>query len=66
MSEHIVVDLINQDSSVGEFLDPTTWTMASVRLPWDHKGKSSTRIARIDGEWIALHSLAIDENSSIE
>ena len=66
MFEHIVVDLINQDSSVGEFLDPTTWTMASVRLPWDHKGKSSARIARIDGEWIALHSMAIDENSSIE
>ena len=66
MFEHIVVDLINQDSSVGEFLDPTTWTMVSVRLPWDHKGKSSARIARIDGEWIALHSMAIDENSSIE
>ena len=52
MSEHIVVDLINQDSSVGEFLDPTTWAMASVRLPWDHNGRISIRIARIDGEWI--------------
>ena len=41
MSEHIVVDLINQDSSVGEFLDPTTWVMASVRLPWDHNGRIS-------------------------
>ena len=66
MSEHIVVDLINQDSSVGEFLDPTTWAVASVRLPWDHNGRISIRIARIDGEWIALHSMAIDENSSIE
>ncbi len=66
MSEHIVVDLINQDSSVGEFLDPTTWTMASIKLSWDHAGKINARIARIDGEWIALHSMAIDENSSIE
>ena len=66
MSEHITVDLINQDSSVGEFLDPTTWTMASIKLPWDHKGKKTARLARIDGEWIALHTMAIDENSSIE
>ena len=66
MNEHIVVDLINQDSSVGEFLDPTTWTMASVRLPWDHNGRVSIRIARIDGEWIALHNMAVDENSGIE
>ena len=66
MSEHITVDLINQDSSVGEFLDPTTWTMASIKLPWDHRGRSTARIARIDGEWIALHTMAVDENSSIE
>ena len=66
MSEQIVAELINQDSSVGEFLDPTTWTMASVRLPWDHNGRNVIRIARIDGEWFALHHMAIDENSSIE
>ena len=66
MSEHIIAELINQDSSVGEFLDPTTWTMASVRLPYDHNGRNVIRIARIDGEWFALHHMAIDENSSIE
>jgi nonsense-mediated mRNA decay protein 3 len=66
MTEHLVVDLINQDSSVGEFLDPNTWVMASVKLPWDHNGRKSIRIARIDGEWIALHHMAIDENDSIE
>ena len=66
MSEHIIAELINQDSSVGEFLDPTTWTMASVRLPYDHNGRNVIRIARIDGEWFALHQMAIDENSSIE
>ena len=66
MTEHLVVDLINQDSSVGEFLDPNTWVMTSVKLPWDHNGRKSIRIARIDGEWIALHHMAIDENDSIE
>ena len=66
MTEHLIVDLINQDSSVGEFLDPNTWVMASVKLPWDHNGRKSIRIARIDGEWIALHHMAIDENDSIE
>ncbi len=66
MSEHLAVDLINQDSSVGEFLDPNTWVMASVRLPWDHNGRESIRIARVDGEWISLHNMAIDENDSIE
>ncbi|DAC61543.1 MAG TPA: hypothetical protein D7I03_00480, partial [Candidatus Poseidoniales archaeon] len=66
MSEQIIAELINQDSSVGEFLDPTTWTMASVRLPYDHNGRNTIRIARIDGEWFALHHMAIDENSSIE
>ena len=40
--------------------------MASIRLPWDHKAKTAARIARIEGEWIALHSMAIDENVSIE
>ena len=66
MAEHLVVDLINQDASVGEFLDPNTWVMASVKLPWDHNGRQSIRIARIEGEWIALHHMAIDENDSIE
>jgi len=37
-----------------------------VRLPWDHQGSRSLRIARFEGEWIALHRMAIDENSSIE
>ena len=62
MHEHTMVDLINQDSSVGEFLDPHTWIMASVRLPWDHNGSKKIRLARIDGEWLALQHLSIDDN----
>ena len=62
MSEHVVVDLITQDSSVGEFLDPQSWIMASVRLPWDHKGDKSIRLSRIEGEWMALQRLDLDEN----
>tara|TARA_B100001250_G_scaffold406645_1_gene426061 strand:+ start:2236 stop:3306 length:1071 start_codon:yes stop_codon:yes gene_type:complete len=66
MEEHVVVELINQDSSVGEFLDPKTWVMSSVRLPWNHDGKRNIRIARIEGEWVSLHSMAIDETDGIE
>jgi len=40
--------------------------MASVKLPWDHNGRQTIRIARIEGEWISLHHMAIDENDSIE
>ena len=32
LSEHEKIELINQDSSVGEFLDPKTWNMASRAL----------------------------------
>ena len=66
MSEHLVVDLITQDSSVGEFLDPQSWVMASVRLPWDHKGEKRIRLSRIEGEWMALQHLALDENTEEE
>ena len=31
--ELVEVDFINEDASVGEFLDPTTWAMDAVRLP---------------------------------
>jgi len=33
MKDHLVVDLITQDDSVGEFLDPNTWQMTPIRLP---------------------------------
>jgi len=62
MKDHIVADIITEDSSVGEFLDPTTWSMAEVRLPWDHVAKEKLRLARIDGEWLALHKLGCDDD----
>ena len=66
LSEHEKIELINQDSSVGEFLDPKTWNMASVRLPWDHQGGKIITVARIDGEWVSLQTLAVDSQDSIE
>ena len=62
MKEHLVVDLITQDDSVGEFLDPNTWQMTSVRLPWDHDRNRPLRITKVDGEWLALHHLGCDED----
>ena len=30
------VEFVTEDASVGEFLDPTTWAMESVQLPYEH------------------------------
>ena len=60
MNDHIVVDILNRDDSAAEFLDPNTWQMTSVRLPWDYDGTSQLRLARVDGEFIALHDMALD------
>ena len=61
MHEQCNVELINQDASVGEFLDPQTWIMSSVRLPWNHDGRRQIKVAKIDGEWLSLHHMTIDE-----
>jgi hypothetical protein len=61
MKDHTMVDLITQDQSVGEFLDPSTWQMTSIRLPWDHVRTRKVRVANIEGEWLALHHLGCDE-----
>ena len=61
MGDHLTVEILNRDDSAAEFLDPTTWQMTSVRLPWDFDGGSTLRLARIDGEYIALHEMALDQ-----
>ena len=61
MKDHVCVDIINEDSSVAEFLDPTNWNMSEVRVAWDHVPRQKLRLARIDGEWLSLHKLGCDE-----
>ena len=63
MKDHVIVDIINEDSSVAEFLDPTNWNMAAVRIAWDHTPRQKLRLARIDGEWLALHKLGCDDEN---
>jgi len=63
MNDHIVVDILNRDDSAAEFLDPNTWQMTSVRLPWDFDGASQLRLAKVDGEFIALHDMALDHSN---
>lgn len=58
------VPFINEDASVGEFLDPNTWTMESVRLPFDHTPGRQGLIARVDGEWMALPWMGLDEQEN--
>ena len=54
------VDSISEDSSVAEFLDPNTWKMTAVRLPFEHEAGRNLLLARIDGEWICLPRLGAD------
>ena len=61
MKDHTVVDIIQEDSSVAEFLNPNNWKMDSVRLPFDHIPGRRLRLARIDDEWLALHHMGLDE-----
>ena len=62
----IEVDFINEDSSVGEFLDPTTWAMASVRLPYEHVTGRQGILIRHDDAWMALPYLAVDTSNEQE
>ena len=59
--DHIVVELLNVDSSAGEFLDPLNWRTSTVRLPYDHQGDGSVRLAEVEGEWVALPRLTVDK-----
>lgn len=60
LGELLYVEPMNEDSSVGEFLDPNNWKMTAVRLPYDHKLGRKLLIARIEGEWHALPYLGMD------
>jgi len=54
------VEFITEDSSVGEFLDPTTWAMTSVRLSYDHVVGRRGLLVKDDDEWLALPHMAVD------
>jgi nonsense-mediated mRNA decay protein 3 len=60
LTEQLEVEMVAQDSSAGEFLNPETWTPITVRLPYDHTGSSTIRVAKVEGEWVALPNLGID------
>lgn len=60
-SNQTEIELVRQDSSAGEFLDPETWTPVTIRLPYDYNGDSTIRVAKVEGEWISLPNLAVDE-----
>lgn len=60
MKDFVTLEPMNEDSSVAEILDPNTWKMESVRLPFDHNAGRRLNLARIDGEWISLPRLGMD------
>ena len=51
---------------MGEFLDPTTWAMDAVRLPYDHTPGRKGLLIRHDDAWLALPFMAIDEPTTQE
>lgn len=64
--EFIEVDFINEDATAGEFLDPNTWEMSLVRLPFEHIPGRKGLLIRQDEEWIALPHMAIDTPEQVE
>jgi nonsense-mediated mRNA decay protein 3 len=60
LAKQYEVEMVTQDSSAGEFLNPDTWTPTTVRLPYDHSGGSTILVAKVEGDWVALPSLGID------
>ena len=60
--ELTVVDVLSEDSSAAEILDPMTWKVEAVALPWDHESGSRSVLARIEGEWLALPRVAHDRD----
>ena len=61
--EFHLVDAVGEDSSVAEFLDPNTWKMEAVRLPYDHLPGRRLLLSRIEGEWYCLPWLGVDGDS---
>ncbi len=51
---------VHCDDYVGEFLDPIDWKTKAVKLAWDFKEGDDLRLAKVDGEWIALPQLGCD------
>lgn len=62
MKDLVAVEPLSEDASVAEVLDPTTWSMESVRVAWDHEAGRTMVLARIDGEWLALPRSAQDKD----
>jgi hypothetical protein len=60
------VEFINEDASVGEFLDPNTWNMDSVRLPYDHTPGRKGLLVRHEDAWLALPYLTVDSTPQQE
>jgi nonsense-mediated mRNA decay protein 3 len=60
LQEFVYLDAISEDSSVAEFLDPRTWKMSAVRLPFEHVPGRNLLLARVDDEWVCLPRLGMD------
>lgn len=59
-NEFVKLEVIQEDESVAEFLDPENWTMQAVRKAYDHAVGDSLLLIKIQGEWLSLPKLEKD------
>ena len=58
----VAVDVLSEDSSAAEVLDPMTWKVEEVALPWNHEPGSRLILARVEGEWVAVPHMGHDRD----
>ena len=67
VNEQITVEPLRTDSSAAEFLNPVDWKTYTIKLPWDwNDNRKEIRMASVDGDWVSLPHLSVDDKQQIE
>ena len=67
INEQINVEPLRIDSSAAEFLNPVDWKTCTIKLPWDwEEVRKEIKIASVDGDWVSLPHLPVDDKQQIE
>ena len=67
IKEQINIEPLRIDSSAAEFLNPIDWKTYTIKLPWDWKdNRKEIRLASVDGDWLSLPHLSVDDIQQIE
>ena len=67
IKDQITVKPLSTDSSAAEFLNPVDWKTCTIKLPWDwNQNRNEIRLASVDGDWVSLPHLSVDDRQQIE